>query len=155
MSGWKRKRVGLWAFIFLPFFLGQFAWPVQAASVLQVVLRDSRQVIWERPIVPGELFYLIHRNSIYGSLVWEAFSVDSKGSIWLNRVKTEHPAVLEYYGLEETTKDWISLSREIGRIPLLITALGETRLEWGTESLALSDRIPDGTLIEIRTRELP
>jgi hypothetical protein len=129
--------------------------PGQAARLLQVLLRDSHQVVWERPISTEDQFFLIHRNSIYESLIWEAFSIDAEGSIWLNRIKTNSPAVLEYYGLEESSSDWIRLSRKIGRIPMLITPLGEVRLEWGTENLSLSALMPEGTLIEIRTHKLP
>jgi hypothetical protein len=129
--------------------------PGQAATVLQVVLRDSQQVVWERPITIGDQFFLVHRNSIYESLVWEAFLVDTEGSIWLSRVKTSSPAVLEYYGLEKSSSDWVRLSRKIGRIPMLITPLGEVHLEWGKEKLSLSALMPEGTLIEIRTHKLP
>jgi hypothetical protein len=129
--------------------------PGQTATLLQVVLRDSRQVVWERPISTEDQFFLVHRNSIYESLVREAFLIDAEGSIWLNKIKTSSPAVLEYYGLEDSSSDWVRLSRKIGRIPILITSLGEVHLEWGKEKLFLSALMPEGTLIEIRTHKLP
>jgi hypothetical protein len=127
----------------------------RSATLLQIVLLDFKQVIWERPISPEEHFYLIHRNSIYDALVWEAFSVDPEGLIWLRRIKTTSPAVLEYYGLEDTSSDWIGLSRKIGRIPLIITSLGEVRLELGKEKVPLSALLPEGTLIEVKTHTSP
>ncbi len=129
--------------------------PAYSVTFLQVVLRDADRIYWERPIYPGDQFFLIHRNSIYDTWVWEAFLIDSEGSIWLDRIKTGSPAVLEYYGLEESTSDWVRLSRKIGKIPMLITPLGEVRIEWGTEKISLSALMPEGTLIEIRTHKLP
>ncbi len=129
--------------------------PGNAATTLQVILRDSRQVFWERPVSVGDTFFLIHRNSIYGSLVWESFGIDSEGSIWLEKIKTSSPAVLEYYGLEESSSGWISLSRKIEKIPMLITPLGEVRLQYGAEKIALSALLPEGTRIEIRIHDVP
>jgi hypothetical protein len=142
---------GLGALFVLFFFLCPASYPESHPHALRVILRESGQIIWEKPIASGDLFYLIHCNSIYDVMVWEAFRADAQGAIWLDGVKTKSPAVLEYYGLEECSSNWIPLSRKIGKISLLITALGKTRLEWNNESLDLSELFPEGTLIEIRT----
>jgi hypothetical protein len=155
MPSRKVMAIGVGALFVFFFFLGPASYPEAHPNGLQVVLRQTGQILWERSIAPGEPFYLVHRNSIYEATVWEAFQVDAQGAIWLNGVKTKSPAVLEYYGLEECSSGWISLSREIGRISLLVTALGKTRLEYSSESLALSELFPEGTLIEIRTRHFP
>lgn len=81
--------------------------------------------------------------------------IDAEGFIWLYKIKTNSPAVLEYYGLEESSPDWIKLSRKIGKIPMLITPLGCVSLEWKKEKIRLSALLPEGTLIEIRTHKLP
>lgn len=128
--------------------------PGLTEMLLQVVLRDSRQIIWGKTVSPGEQFFLIHRNSIYDSLVWEAFLIDNKGVIWLKRIKTSSPAVLEYYGLEDFSSDWIGLSRKVDRIPMLITRGGEVCLEIGNKKVFLSALLPDGSFIEIRTLTL-
>lgn len=148
------RKGPLLAFLLILFF-NPIPSPGYTATFLQVVLRDSHQVVWERPTSTGDQFFLIHCNSIYESLVWEAFLIDSEGSIWLNKIKTNSPAVLEYYGLEESSSDWIRLSRKIGRISMLITPLGRVSLEWGKEIFPLSALLPEGTLIEIRTHKLP
>lgn len=149
------KRKGLIPVFLLILFLVLLPLPAYTATFLQVVLRDSRQVVWERPVSSGDRFILNHRNSIYGSVVREAFLIDSDGFIWLDKIRTDSPAVLEYYGLEESTPDWIKLSQKIGKIPMLITPLGSVSLEWRKEIFALSALLPEGTLIEIRTHELP
>jgi hypothetical protein len=149
----KRKRL-LLAFLLI-LSVHQIPSPGYTATFLQVVLRDSHQIVWERPFPAGGHFSLVHRNSIYGALVWEGFRVDSEGSIWLEQVKTDSPAVLEYYGLEESSPDWVRLSKKIGRILMLITSLGEVHLEWGEERKSLSAIVSEGTFIEIRTVEHP
>jgi hypothetical protein len=153
MSTGEKIRIGGGAFFLLFLLLLSQAGSLEPPSRnLQVVLRDSRQVIWERGLALEDRFCLAHRNSIYGATVWEVFRVDVKGSIWLCRLKTDSPAVLEYYGLEQDSSDWIDLSREIGSIPLLVTSLGKTHLTWKQESLALSETVPDGTFVEIGTK---
>jgi hypothetical protein len=122
------------------------------SKILQVTLRDSRVVVWETAIGPEDRFYLVHRNSIYGATVKEGFRVDARGSIWLCGLKTDSPAVLEYYGLEQNSPDWINLSREIGTISLLVTSLGKTRFLWKQEILALSEAVSDGTFVEIGSK---
>jgi hypothetical protein len=148
----KNKHLQLLCLSFFLFLIPSLG---RATTLLQAALRDFGQVIWERPISPGEQFYLIHRNSIYGSLVWEAFTVDGEGLIWLKGIKSSDPAVLEYYGLEDFSSEWIGLSRKIERIPLLITLLGEVRLEFGPEKLFLSTLLPDGTFLNIQTVKNP
>ena len=150
----KEKR-GLIPAFFLILFGVLLPLAAHAATFLQVVLRDSHQVIWERPASIGDQFILKHRNSIYGSWVREAFLIDAEGFIWLYQIKTNSPAVLEYYGLEESSPGWIKLSRKIGKIPMLITPLGCVSLEWKKEKIRLSSLLPEGTLIEIRTHKVP
>jgi hypothetical protein len=99
---------------------------------------------------PGALFFLVHRNSIYGVLVWEVFQADDQGVIWLKALKTESPAVLEYYGLETSTSDWILLTRKLGTIFILPTSAGNFRLGLNQETVTLSPLAPEGTPLEIR-----
>jgi hypothetical protein len=148
-------KTGVGVFFIFILFSSSPSYPDTKPLHLQVLLRESGSVVWEKPIPSDNLFYLIHCNSIYLSTVWEAFRVDAQGAIWLSRIKSENPAVLEYYGLEESSSNWIPLSRKIGTIFLLLSASGKTRLEWDQGSLSLSEMFPEGTLIEIRTRNSP
>ncbi len=67
-----------------------------------------------------------------GSLVWEAFQIDSEGSDFgFRKLKTDSPAVLEYYGLEESSTDWIRAdSEKLKSLMIRITANGEFWLEF-------------------------
>ena len=57
---------------------------------------------------------------------------------------------MEYYGLEEVSREWISLSRSIGRISLIITPRGAVTLRFENEEIPLSELLPDGARVEIR-----
>jgi len=143
----RGKKAGLWlligALLFSPASL-------QAAITLKVVLKDTQQIFWERPVSSGSVFSLTHLNSIYEAPVEEAFRVDDRGLIWLTALRTDSAAVLEYYGLEEVSRGWITLSRFVGRLSLIITPRGEVTLRFENEKIPLSELLPDGTRVEIR-----
>ncbi len=123
---------------------------LQAALTLQIVLKDTKSIYWERPVSSGSVFSLTHLNSIYDAPVEEAFRVDDRGVIWLTAVRTDHAAVLEYYGLEEVSRDWIALSRPIGRLSLIISTKGEVTFHFENETIPLSQLLADGARVEIR-----
>jgi len=143
----RGKKAGLWlligALLFSPASL-------QAAITLKVVLKDTQQIFWERPVSSGSVFSLTHLNSIYEATVEEAFRVDDRGLIWLTALRTDSAAVLEYYGLEEVSRGWITLSRFVGRLSLIITPRGEVTLRFENEEIPLSELLPDGARVEIR-----
>jgi hypothetical protein len=122
----------------------------QAAFLLQIRAISSGEILWEHPLAVLEPITLVHRNSIYGSLVWETLQVKEDGVLWLIRIKSQSPAVLEYYGLEATISDWIDLTRRIGSLQILVTTAGEFRLEFLNRTFPLSQRVADGSRIEIR-----
>ena len=76
--------------------------------------------------------------------------MDDWGLIWLKALRTDSAAVLEYYGLEEVSREWITLSRSVGRISLIITSRGEVTLRFANEEIPLSELLPDGARVEIR-----
>ena len=127
-----------------------FPSPLPAAPVLQILLADTGRILWEIPLPHPHLFILSHKNSIYDQGVEEAHQVDEQGRIWLEGVRTGSPAVLEYYGLEQVSQDWIPLWRLLGRVSLITTPSGETRLLVGPEMIPLSQKLPEGTRVEIR-----
>jgi hypothetical protein len=123
---------------------------LQAALTLQILLKDTKQIYWEKPVSSGSVFSLTHLNSIYEAPVEEAFGVDDRGQIWLKALRTDSAAVLEYYGLEEVSREWITLSRPLGQISLIISSRGEVTLRFEKEEIPLSELLPDGARVEIR-----
>ena len=147
MSKTQGKKVRLWVLVGVLLFLPA---SLSAASTLRIVLQETNQVFWEKPVSNGFVFSLRHLNSLYDTPVEEAFQVDDQGLIWLQALRTDSAGVLEYYGLEEVSREWITLSRPIGRISLIITPRGEVAFRSGDEEIPLSKLLPDGARVEIR-----
>ena len=140
-------KAGCWVLIGLVLFSPL---SLSAADRLQIRLGDTGIVYWETRIPEPFTFPLRHRNSIYDVWVEERFQTDQCGRIHLTAVRTSSPAVLEYYGLETASADWISLSRSFDKISLLVSKRGRTSLLFDQGALWLSDQLPEGTRIEIR-----
>jgi hypothetical protein len=147
MNKTQRKKAGLWMLVGVLLFLPA---SLSAASVLRIVLKETNRIYWEKPVSSAFVFSLRHLNSIYDTSVEEAFRVDDQGLIWLQALRTDSAGVLEYYGLEEVSREWITLSRPIGRISLIITPRGEVTFRNGDEEIPLSKLLPDGARVEIR-----
>jgi hypothetical protein len=143
-------KAGCW--VFLGFLL--FApLSLSADQRLQIRLPESGIVYWETQISEPVVFTLRHRNSIYDVWVEERFQTDPGGRIHLTAVRTPSPAVLEYYGLEEASADWIPLKRTFDTLRLLISSRGRVSLLFGIQEIPLSELLPDGTRIEVRVVE--
>jgi len=125
----------------------------QPTFLLQLKNSTYQQVIWERPMTTEDRFSLVHRNSIYGAVVRETFRIDEEGALWLTAIQTDSPAVLEYYGLEESGTGPIRYVRKIDSMKIVITLSGEFWLDFAGENFSLSHGVPDGTLIEIGTKK--
>jgi len=141
------KKAGLWLLIGT---LLLSPASLQAALTLQIVLKDTKQIYWERPVSSGSVFSLTHLNSIYDAPVEEAFRVDDRGLIWLKALRTDSAAVLEYYGLEEVSREWIALSRPLGQLSLIISSLGEVTFRFEDAEIPFFKLLPNGTRVEIR-----
>jgi hypothetical protein len=129
--------------------------PLAAAQTLQILLKESGRLYWTAPFPETAAFILRHCNSIYEAWVEERFQADRQGRIVLTGVRTPSPAVLEYYGLEAASADWVPLSRSFDRLSLLVSRLGRVSLSLDRESIPLSENLPDGTRIEIRVLAAP
>jgi hypothetical protein len=129
--------------------------PLQAARILQILLPETGRPYLEIAIPENTVFILRHCHSIYDAWVEERFRVDGRGRLQLEAVRSSSPAVLEYYGLETASADWIPLSRSFDKISLLVSKRGRTSLLLDQESISLSDLLADGTRIEMRTFPAP
>jgi hypothetical protein len=124
--------------------------PLSAAQTLQILLPESGSIYWEASFPEQATFILRHCNSIYDAWLEERFQGDRHGRIQLTAVKTAHPAVLEYHGLEASSADWVPLVRSLDKIPLLVSKRGRLTLLFEHHSIPLSQNLPDGTRVEIR-----
>jgi len=69
---------------------------------------------------PFSIFYI---HSIYKEAVTEEFQAE-KGAITLKGVRTKSPAVMEYYGFEDT-KEFHPLNQRLGAVFIIRRGMGE------------------------------
>lgn len=124
--------------------------PAQCGHILRIQETPSRKILWEKEVSPHDRFTLVHRNSIYGVKVQERLNIESSGIIRLNAIRCENPAVLEYYGLETPSPEWIPMDRRFESFRVFITRKGEFSWEWNGHRLDLSQMVEDKTVVEIR-----
>jgi len=69
---------------------------------------------------PFSIFYI---HSIYKEAVTEEFQAE-KGAITLKGVRTKSPAVMEYYGFQDT-KEFHPMNQRLGAVFIIRRAMGE------------------------------
>lgn len=74
-------------------------------------------------IGPSETFSMFYIHSIYKEPVIEEFQAE-KNSIILKGVRTKSPAIMEYYGFEET-KEFYPMNQRLGAIFIIRRGMGE------------------------------
>jgi hypothetical protein len=74
-------------------------------------------------ISPSEKFSLLYINSIYHQPVIEEFQVEGNAII-LKGVRTKSPAVMEYYGFEDT-KEFHPMNQRLGALLIMRRGMGE------------------------------
>jgi hypothetical protein len=102
----------------------------EQVTVLQLKNMDHPRTIDIR-ISPSETFSMFYIHSIYKEPVVEEFQAE-KGAIVLKGVRTKSPAVMEYYGFEDT-KEFHPMDQKLGAI----------YFKWGTgegQGLIVRDR---------------
>ena len=86
---------------------------MRKATLLQLENMDypRRIRVWISPSEPFSMFYI---HSVYHEPVIEEFRVE-KEAIVLKGVRTKSPAVMEYYGFEDT-KEFHPMNQRLGAI---------------------------------------
>jgi hypothetical protein len=74
-------------------------------------------------ISPSEQFSIFYIHSIYKGAVVEEFQAE-KGAIVLKGVRTKSPAVMEYYGFEDT-KEFHPMNQTLGAVFIMRRGMGE------------------------------
>ena len=91
-------------------------------AVLQLENMDRPQAIGIR-INPSEEFSMFYIHSIYEEAVIEEFRTE-KETIILKGVRTKNPAVMEYYGFEDT-KEFHPMNVRMGAVFIIRRGMGE------------------------------
>jgi hypothetical protein len=91
-------------------------------TILQLENMDRRRTIAIR-INPSETFSMFYIHSIYKEPVIEEFQA-GKGAIVLKGVRTKSPAVMEYYGFEDT-QEFHPMNQRMGAVFIIRRGMGE------------------------------
>ena len=95
---------------------------LKKVTLLHVENMDRQRSIHIR-ISSSEHFSIFYIHSIYHEPVVEEFQAE-KGEIVLKRVRTKSPAVMEYYGFQDT-KEFHPLNERLGAVFIIRRGMGE------------------------------
>ena len=91
-------------------------------TILQLENMDRPKTIRVR-ISPSETFSMFYIHSIYREPVIEEFQAE-KEAIVLKGIRTKSPAVMEYYGFEDT-KEFHPMNQRFGAVFIIRRGMGE------------------------------
>jgi len=114
---------------------------------------DSPKTIHIR-IGASEPFSIFYIHSIYNEPVAEEFQAE-KGAIVLKGVRTKSPAVMEYYGFEDT-REYHPMNQRVGAIFIIRRGMGEGQgLIVRDRKIYLSEIGEKGDRIQLRVETIP
>jgi hypothetical protein len=109
-----------------------------------------RILIW---VSPSEKFSLFYIHSIYHEPVIEEFQVEGN-AIVLKGVRTKSPAVMEYYGFEDT-KEFHPMNQRLGAVFIMRRGMGEGQgLIVKDKKIYLSEIGEKGDRIQLRVESI-
>jgi len=121
-------------------------------SLLHIENMERQKTIHIR-IGPSGLFSQFYIHSIYREPVVEEFQVDHEAII-LKGVRTQSPAVMEYYGFQES-KEFQPMDLKLGAVFLIKKGMGEGQgLVVGERKIYLSEVGEKGDRIQLRVESL-
>ena len=122
-------------------------------TLLDIENMDHPKAIHMR-ISPSETFSMFYIHSIYREPVIEEFQAE-KDAIALKGIKTKSPAVMEYYGFEDT-KEFHPMYQKLGAVFIVRRGMGEGQgLIVGERKIYLSEIGERGDRIQLRVESMP
>jgi hypothetical protein len=122
-------------------------------NILRVENMDRPRTIHIR-IGASESFSIFYIHSIYKEPVAEEFQAE-KGAIVLKGVRTKSPAVMEYYGFQDT-KEFHPLNERLGAVFIIRRGMGEGQgLVVRERKIYLSEIGEKGDRIQLRVESMP
>jgi hypothetical protein len=104
-------------------------------------------------ISPSEQFSMFYIHSIYREPVVEEFQAE-KGAIVLKGVRTKSPAVMEYYGFQETG-EFHPMNQRLGGVFIIRRGMGEGQgLIVGDRKIYLSEIGERGDRMRLRVESI-
>ncbi len=122
-------------------------------TLLHIENMDHPKAIHMR-ISPSETFSMFYIHSIYREPVIEEFQAE-KDAIALKGIRTKSPAVMEYYGFEDT-KEFHPMNQKLGAVFIVRRGMGEGQgLIVGERKIYLSEIGERGDRIQLRVESMP
>ena len=147
----ERKRIPLLVLIGIAIIAGGVL-VFKKVSLLHIENMERQKAI-HIPIGPSGLFSQFYIHSIYREPVVEEFQVDHEAII-LKGVRTQSPAVMEYYGFQES-KEFHPMDLKLGAVFLIKKGMGEGQgLVVGERKIYLSEVGEKGDRIQLRIESL-
>jgi hypothetical protein len=123
-----------------------------SVTLLRLENMDRPKVMLVR-IGPSERFSMFYIHSIYQEPVTEEFEAE-RGAITLKGVRTKSPAVLEYYGFEDTS-EFHPMNQRLGAIFIMRRGMGEGQgLIVRDRKIYLSEIGEKGDRIQLRVESI-
>ena len=121
-------------------------------SILRIENMDRPRTIHVR-IGASESFSIFYIHSKYNEPVAEEFQAE-KGAIVLKGVRTKSPAVMEYYGFQDT-KEFHPLNQKLGAVFIIRRGMGEGQgLIVRDRKIYLSEIGEKGDRIQLRVESI-
>lgn len=121
-------------------------------TLLHIENMDRPKAIHMR-ISPSETFSMFYIHSIYREPVIEEFQAE-KDAIVLKGIRTKSPAVMEYYGFEDT-KEFHPMNQRLGAVFIVRRGMGEGQgLIVGDRKIYLSEIGERGDRIQLRVESM-
>jgi hypothetical protein len=121
-------------------------------TLLHIENMDRPKAVHIR-IHPAETFFMFYIHSIYKEPVVEEFQAEGN-AIMLKGVRTKSPAVMEYYGFQES-KEFHPMNLKLGAVFLIRRGMGEGQgLIVGDRKIYLSEIGEKGDRIQLRVESL-
>lgn len=126
---------------------------LKKVHLLHVENMDRPKTVRVR-IGASEPFSIFYIHSIYKEPVTEEFQAE-KGAIVLRGVRTKSPAVMEYYGFEDT-KEFHPMDQRLGAVFIIRRGMGEGQgLIVRDRKIYLSQIGEKGDRIQMRVETIP
>jgi hypothetical protein len=121
-------------------------------TLLHIENMDRPKAIHIR-MSPSKTFSMFYIHSIYKEPVVEEFQAE-KEAIILKEVRTKSPAVMEYYGFEDT-KEFHPMNQKLGAVFIVRRGMGEGQgLIVGKRKIYLSEIGERGDRIQLRVETM-
>jgi len=132
------------------------AWAAEQATglVLRIVRHPEGNLLWQRPVAPGDLFVLDYTHSSDGTPVRDIFRVERDGTfvlleeqyLWYGAGLESHPQAAVSFEGERTR---VMVNRRLPHLLIRVGRVSNQAIRSGDARAALADLAPGGSLLQL------